>query len=61
MAAVTRTNGGGFDHDVQYSVANLQGFELDAGASLAAKDGVGGFVETVVREFQPLTYISTGT
>ena len=66
MAAVTRTNppqgaGSGFDHDEQYSVANLQGFELDAGASLAAKDGIGGFIETVVREFQPLMYKSTGT
>ena len=66
MAEVTRVNpvagaGSGFDHGEQYSVANLQGFELDAGASLAAKDGIGGFIETVVREFQPLMYKSTGT
>ena len=66
MAEVTRVNpaqgaGSGFDHGEQYSVANLQGFELDAGATLAAKDGVGGFIETVVREFQPLMYKSTGT
>jgi hypothetical protein len=61
MAEVTRVSGTGFDHGVQYSVANLQGFELDAGTSLAAKDGIGGFIETVVREFQPLMYKSTGT
>ena len=66
MAEVTRVNpvagsGSGFDHGEQYSVAQLQGFELDAGATLAAKDGIGGFIETVVREFQPLMYKSTGT
>jgi len=61
MAEFTRTNGAGFDHGVQYSVANLQGFELDAGADLTSKDGLGGFIETVVREFQPLMYKSTGT
>jgi hypothetical protein len=61
MASVTKVNGGGFDHGVQYSVANLQGFELDAGADLTSKDGIGGFIDTVVQEFQPLLYKSTGT
>tara|TARA_B100000900_G_scaffold411089_1_gene430090 strand:- start:706 stop:1053 length:348 start_codon:yes stop_codon:yes gene_type:complete len=66
MAAVTRTNpaqgaGSGFDHDEQYSVANLKIMELDAGATLAAKDGIGGFIETMAREFQPLMYKSAST
>jgi len=66
MAAVTRTNppqgaGSGFDHDEQYSVANLKIMELDAAATLAAKDGIGGFIETMAREFQPLMYKSAST
>ena len=67
MAAITKTNpasgtaNNGYDHDVQYSVANLKGMELDAGATLAAKDGLGGFIDTMVQEFQPLLYKSTGT
>jgi len=61
MAAVTKVNGTGFDHDVQYSVANLKCFELDAGATLAAKDAIGGFIDLVMQEMQPLLYKSTGT
>jgi hypothetical protein len=61
MAVFTKTNGSGFDHDVQYSVANLKCMELDAGATLAAKDGLGGFVDLVMQEMQPLLYKSTGT
>ena len=55
------TNNNGYDHGVQYSVANLKCMELDAGASLAAKDGLGGFIDLVMQEFQPLLYKSTGT
>ena len=60
MAEFTKTNGAGFDHDVQYSVANLKCFELDAGATLAAKDALGGFIDLVMQEMQPLLYKSTG-
>ena len=61
MATFTRTNGTGFDHDVQYSTAQITAIEIDAGVSLAAKDGIDGAVEAIVREFSPLLYISTGT
>jgi len=58
---VTRANGGGFDHDVQGSVANLKCMEIDCLATLAAKDDAGGVLELVLQEVQPLLYKSTGT
>ena len=61
MAGITKINQDGRDHGVQYSVANLKCFELDAGATLAAKDGIDGFIAEMVKEFQPLLYKSTGT
>ena len=61
MATFTRTNGAGFDHGVQYGTAQIVGIEIDAGVSLAAKDGIDGAVETIAREFSPLLYKSTGT
>ena len=61
MSAVARVNQDGRDHDVQYSVANLKCMELDAGATLAAKDGIDGFIALVMGEMQPLLYKSTGT
>ena len=61
MAGQTKVNQDGRDHGVQYSVANLKCMELDAGATLAAKDGIDGFIATVVQEIQPLLYKSTGT
>lgn len=61
MPAVSKVNQNGHEHDVQYSVANLVCMELDAGASLAAKDGIDGFVAIVMGEMQPLLYKSTGT
>lgn len=61
MAGITKINQDGRDHGVQYSVANLKCFELDAGASLATKDGIDGFIAEMVKEFQPLLYKSTGT
>ena len=61
MAGISKVNQDGRDHDVQYSVANLKCMELDAGATLAAKDGIDGFVATVMQEMQPLLYKSTGT
>ena len=61
MATVTRVNGQGFDHGVAYNNAQIIAVEIDAGVSLAAKDGIGGCVETIVQEFSPLMYVSTGT
>ena len=61
MASFTRTNGAGFDHDVQYSTAQITGIEIDAGVDLTTKDGIDGAVEAIAREFSPLLYISTGT
>jgi len=61
MAEFTRTNGAGFDHGVQYSVANLTIMEVDALVDLTSKDGLGGAIETIAREFQPLLYKSNGT
>ena len=61
MAGITKVNQDGRDHDVQYSVAQLKAIEIDAGVTLAAKDGVDGALAQIVQEFQPLMYISTGT
>ena len=61
MASFTRVNGGTGSHDTQYSVAQLKCFEVDAIVSVAAKGGVDSTIETIVREFQPLMYISSGT
>ena len=66
MAVFTRTNpaagaGSGYDHDEQYSTSQITAIEIDGGASLAAKDGLGGCIEAIVREFSPLMYVSTGT
>ncbi len=61
MSAVARVNQDGRDHGVQYSVANLKCMELDAGATLASKDGIDGFIALVMGEMQPLLYKSTST
>ena len=61
MASITKVNQDGRDHGVQYSVAQLAGFELDAGVDLTSKDGIDGFIAKVVAEFQPLMYKSTGS
>ena len=61
MAEVTRVNGGGSDHNVQYSVVQLAAFEVDALVSLAAKGGIDSTIEAIVREIKPLMYISSGT
>ena len=59
--AQVRVNGAGFDHDVSYSTSRVTGIEIDAGVSLAAKDGRDGALESILRDFSPLLYISTGT
>jgi hypothetical protein len=61
MAVFTRTNGGTGAHGTTYSVAQLKAFEVDALTSLAAKAGINSTIEAIVREFQPLMYVSTGT
>ena len=66
MAEQTRVNpvagaGSGFDHGEQYSTAQITAIEIDAGVSLAAKDGIDGAIEAIVREFSPVMYISSGT
>ena len=61
MASVTRVNGAGFDHGVAYGTAQITAIEIDAGVSLAAKDGVDGALAQIVGEFSPLMYKSTGT
>ena len=66
MAAFTRVNPvagatSGYDHGVQYSTAQITAIEIDAGASLAAKDGIDGAIEAILREFSPMMYVSTGT
>jgi len=59
--ALVRVAGAGFAHGVSFSTAQVTAIEIDAGVSLAAKDGLGGAVENIVSEFSPLLYISTGT
>lgn len=61
MAGVTKVNQDGRDHDVQYNPGQVICIEIDAGASLAAKDGVDGALAQIVQEFSPLLYKSTGT
>ena len=61
MAAVTKVNQDGRDHDVQYNPGQIICIEIDAGVSLAAKDGVDGALAQIVQEFSPLLYKSTGT
>ena len=61
MASTTRYNGNTGAHGTQGSVMQLKCFEVDALVSLAAKGAIGSTIETIVREFQPLIYVSTGT
>ena len=61
MASFTRVNGGTGAHGTQGSVMQLKCFEVDALVSLAAKGAIDSTIETIVREFQPLMYVSTGT
>tara|TARA_A200000159_G_scaffold38321_1_gene34544 strand:+ start:119 stop:451 length:333 start_codon:yes stop_codon:yes gene_type:complete len=61
MAGITKVNQDGRDHGVQYNPGQIIGIEIDAGASLAAKDGIDGALASIVREFQPLMYKSTST
>jgi hypothetical protein len=73
MSASTRvnpvagyTNSDGVDttghtHGVLFSVMQLKAFTVDCGATLATQGGIGGAIEAVFRELQPLMFESTGT
>ena len=61
MAGVTKVNQDGRDHGVQYNPGQVICIEIDAGVSLAAKDGIDGALAQIVQEFSPLLYKSTGT
>ena len=61
MAGITRTNGLGHVHGTQYSTANIQGMEVDALASLAAKGGIGSTIEAINQALQPIATVSTST
>jgi len=61
MASFTRVNGNFGVHGTTVSTVQLKAFEVDALVSLAAKGAIGSTIETIVREFQPLMYVSTGT
>tara|TARA_B100000927_G_scaffold264959_1_gene237430 strand:+ start:854 stop:1186 length:333 start_codon:yes stop_codon:yes gene_type:complete len=61
MAAVTKVHGTGHTHGTQESVANLKAMELDGLVNLSGKGGLGSTIEAMVREAQPLMYVSTGT
>jgi hypothetical protein len=61
MASFTRVNGGTGAHGTQGSVMQLKCMEVDAIVDISAKGGVDSTIEVIVREFQPLIYVSTGT
>ena len=61
MSAVARVNQDGRDHGVQYKTADMIAVVIDAGVSLAAKDGIDGALAQIVGEFSPIIYKSTGT
>tara|TARA_B100001109_G_scaffold231002_1_gene207894 strand:- start:1882 stop:2214 length:333 start_codon:yes stop_codon:yes gene_type:complete len=61
MSAVARVNQDGRDHGVQYQTSDMIAVEIDAGVSLAAKDGIDGALAQIVSEFSPIIYKSTGT
>jgi hypothetical protein len=61
MAAVTRVNGLGHAHATLYSTANLGFYVIDAGASLAAKGGIGSTLEAIAQAINPIAFNSEGT
>ncbi len=60
MATVTRTNGLGHEHATLYSTANLKAYVLDA-PNLASEGGIGGALEHIGQDLQPLMINSEGT
>jgi phosphate starvation-inducible protein PhoH len=61
MASFTRVNGNTGAHGTQGSVVQLKCMEVDALVDISAKAAIGSTIETIVRELQPLIYVSTGT
>ena len=61
MAAINKPTTTTPVHGTNYSVANLQGFEVDALVDISGKGGNGSTIEAIVNEFQPVMYVSTGT
>ena len=61
MAAFTRVNGNTGAHGTQGSVVQLKCMEVDALVDISAKGAIGSTIEAIVRELQPLIYVSTGT
>ena len=61
MAAVTRVNGLGHAHATLYSTANIGFAVIDAGASLAAKGGIGSTIEAIAQAVNPIAIDSEGT
>jgi len=61
MAGITRTNGVGHAHATLYSTANLGFYVVDAGASLAAKGGIGSTLEAIAQAVNPIAFNSEGT
>ena len=67
MASQTRVNpvagadNAGHTHGTLFSVAQLKSYVIDCGNSLASQGGIGGAIEAVFREIQPLMFQSVST
>jgi hypothetical protein len=67
MASQTRINpvagatNAGHTHGTLFSVVQLKAITVDCGATLASQGGIGGAIEAVFREVQPLMFQSVGT
>jgi len=67
MASQTRVNpvagatNAGHTHGTLFSVAQLKAITVDCGATLASQGGIGGAIEAVFREVQPLMFQSVST
>ena len=61
MAAVPGVNGLGHPHATLYSTANIGFAVIDAGASLAAKGGIGSTIEAIAQAVNPIAFDSEGT
>jgi hypothetical protein len=64
VAAYTNSDGvdtSGHTHGVLFSVMQLKAFVIDCGATLAGQGGIGGAIEAVFREVQPLMFQSVST
>jgi len=59
MAAVTRTNGVGHADTTKYETANVTTFVLTAGSTPST--GVGGTLELIAQEFNPMIMEANGT